>query len=348
VRETAAPGRVDSYEGGRGTLAAKLRELGIRSEVGAPVVIEGYVWGALIAGTDEPEPLPPGTEDRLAAFAELIATRLLERDNPRRPHRVAVTPRAGIRRAPPARRARSPRRAQQHFVHAIMNLQLAHARRGGDARLDELVDEGLTSARTGLDELRELARGIHPPILTHHGLAAAVASLADRAPVPVEIAIPGDRYPPSVESAAYFVAAEALTNVAKYAQATHGPRRSRPRRRAATDHGHRQRRWGRAFTAAALNTVEDRVRPAVAAAAAHHTTVEVGGNTSAYADFRIAMAKDQKLIFPVAALLVAVILAVLLRSLIVPLIVMAGVTVGFLATLGASVLAFQGVGGHDG
>jgi signal transduction histidine kinase len=110
--------------------------------------------------------------------------------------------------------------AQQHFVHAIMNLQLANARRGTDARLDELVDESLASARTGLDELRELARGIHPPILTHHGLAAAVESLADRAPVPVEIAIPDDRYSPSVESAAYFVAAEALTNVAKYANAT--------------------------------------------------------------------------------------------------------------------------------
>jgi RND superfamily putative drug exporter len=102
------------------------------------------------------------------------------------------------------------------------------------------------------------------------------------------------------------------------------------------------------FTAAALNTVEDHVRPAVAAAAAGHTTVAVGGNTSAYADFRIAMAKDQRLIFPVAALLVAVILAVLLRSLIVPLIVMIGVAVGFVATLGASVLAFQGIGGHDG
>lgn len=102
------------------------------------------------------------------------------------------------------------------------------------------------------------------------------------------------------------------------------------------------------FTAAALNTVERHVRPAVAAAAADHTTVAVGGNTSAYADFRIAIAKDQRLIFPVAALLVALILAVLLRSLIVPLIVMVGVAIGFLATLGASVIAFQNIGGHDG
>jgi PAS domain S-box-containing protein len=220
VRETAAPGRVDSYAGGRGVLAAKLRELGIRSEVGAPVVVEGHVWGALIAGTDEPEPLPPSTEDRLAAFAELIATAVSNATT----RAELVASRSRLVQASDERRRRVVRDlhdgAQQHFVHAIMNLQLANARRGTDARLDELVDESLASARTGLDELRELARGIHPPILTHHGLAAAVESLADRAPVPVEIAIADARYPPTVESAAYFVVAEALTNVAKYASAT--------------------------------------------------------------------------------------------------------------------------------
>jgi signal transduction histidine kinase len=220
VRETAAPGRIDSYVGGRGVLAAKLRELGIRSEVGAPVVVEGHVWGALLAGTDEPEPLPPGTEGRLAAFAELIATAVSNATT----RAELIASRSRLVQASDERRRRLVRDlhdgAQQHFVHAIMNLQLAHSRRGSDARLDELVDESLASARTGLDELRELARGIHPAILTNRGLAAAVESLADRAPIPVEIAIPGDRFPPSVESAAYFVAAEALTNVAKYADAT--------------------------------------------------------------------------------------------------------------------------------
>jgi signal transduction histidine kinase len=74
-------------------------------------------------------------------------------------------------------------------------------------------------ARLAIDELRELAHGIHPAILTNRGMAAAVDVLAGRAPLPVEIAIPQDRYPTAVESAAYFVVAEALTNVTKHAGA---------------------------------------------------------------------------------------------------------------------------------
>jgi RND superfamily putative drug exporter len=102
------------------------------------------------------------------------------------------------------------------------------------------------------------------------------------------------------------------------------------------------------FTAAALDIMDHEVRPAVARAAAPGTTAEVGGNTSAYADVRDAIKRDQKVIFPVAALLVALILAVLLRSLAVPLFVMGGVILGFAATLGASVIAFQGIAGKPG
>jgi RND superfamily putative drug exporter len=102
------------------------------------------------------------------------------------------------------------------------------------------------------------------------------------------------------------------------------------------------------FTAAALDIMDRRIRPAVARAAVPGTTAEVGGNTSAYADVRDAIKRDQKIIFPVAALLVAAILAVLLRSVAVPLFVMGGVVLGFAATLGASVLVFQGLGGENG
>jgi RND superfamily putative drug exporter len=102
------------------------------------------------------------------------------------------------------------------------------------------------------------------------------------------------------------------------------------------------------FTNAALDTVDHQVRPAVHAAARPGTTAEVGGNTSAYADVRDAIGHDQKLLFPVAALLVGGILVLLLRSLAIPALVMTGVATGFVATLGASVAAFQGIGGKAG
>ena len=86
-------------------------------------------------------------------------------------------------------------------------------------KVPPLVAEGVEQVRAAIAELRELARGIHPSILTHRGLEAAVEALTHRMPMPVALQIPNDRYPPSVESAAYFVVAEALTNVAKYANA---------------------------------------------------------------------------------------------------------------------------------
>jgi signal transduction histidine kinase len=207
---------LDTYEGAAGELAARVRELGIRSEVGAPVIIEGQVWGALIAGTDEPEPLPPGSELRLAGFAELIATAVSNATT----RLDLIASRARIVHAADDQRRRVVRDlhdgAQQRLVHAVMTLQLA--KDSGD--VPPLVDEALEHAREAIEELRELAHGIHPALLTTRGLAAAVQGLADRSPVRVRVDIPERRYDASVESAAYFVAAEALTNVAKYANAS--------------------------------------------------------------------------------------------------------------------------------
>jgi signal transduction histidine kinase len=110
--------------------------------------------------------------------------------------------------------------AQQRLVHAVMTLQLAHARDDAPPELGRLIGEALEDTRAGIDELRELAHGLHPALLSHRGLAAAVEALADHAPIPVHVDIDEQRYPTPVESAAYFVAAEALTNVAKYARAS--------------------------------------------------------------------------------------------------------------------------------
>jgi signal transduction histidine kinase len=183
------------------------------------VMVEGAVWGALIAGTDEPEPLPPGSETRLAEFAELIATAVSNATA----RSELIASRARLVDAADEQRRRVVRDlhdgAQQRFVHSIMTLQQARRRSDDDSEIATLIDESLASAGAGLDALRELARGIHPAILTNHGLAAAVEALADLAPLPVDVDIAETRYPASVESAAYFVVAEALTNVAKYARA---------------------------------------------------------------------------------------------------------------------------------
>jgi signal transduction histidine kinase len=114
--------------------------------------------------------------------------------------------------------------AQQRFVSLALRLQVWIARHGdlGDESRREL-DGVLAELRAGLAELRDLAHGLHPAVLSDRGLAHALSSLAHRAAVPVElqVTLPEDRLPIAVEAAAYFTVCEALTNVAKYARATH-------------------------------------------------------------------------------------------------------------------------------
>jgi signal transduction histidine kinase len=112
--------------------------------------------------------------------------------------------------------------AQQRLVHTIFTLKLAHgALRNEEKELPALLTEALDHAEQATDELRELAHGILPGALTHGGLRAAVSALASRMPVPVEIDASVGRLPTAVEATAYFVVAEALTNVAKHAHARH-------------------------------------------------------------------------------------------------------------------------------
>jgi signal transduction histidine kinase len=110
--------------------------------------------------------------------------------------------------------------AQQRLVHTtIMLKQAREALQTNRGPACELVDEALRQSELATDELRKLARGIHPSVLTLRGLSAAIEGLADRMPVPVELDVSVGHLPPAVESTAYFVVAEALTNVAKHARA---------------------------------------------------------------------------------------------------------------------------------
>jgi signal transduction histidine kinase len=113
--------------------------------------------------------------------------------------------------------------AQQRLVSLIIELQIARDRWEADpAKTRALVDSAFENARAAVEELRDLASGLHPAVLSQRGLVAAIESLATRAPLPVEVETSlAERLPAAVETAGYFVVAEALTNVAKYAHATH-------------------------------------------------------------------------------------------------------------------------------
>jgi PAS domain S-box-containing protein len=221
IRQTHAPARVDSYEGRSGQLAARLRELGIKSEVGAPVIVDGSVWGALIAGTDQAEPTPPGTERRVASFAELIGTAVSNATA----RSELIDSRARMVTAFDAARQRVTRDlhdgAQQQLLSTLINLQLAQQSwSSASPEAKEFLDLAIRDTRSSIDSLREIAAGIHPAILTHRGLAAALEALANRLPIPVHLDITDRKLPGPIEASTYFFCSEALTNVVKHAQAS--------------------------------------------------------------------------------------------------------------------------------
>ncbi len=111
--------------------------------------------------------------------------------------------------------------AQQRLVSLSLALRLAHSRLKDDpAEAERLLNSASEELAQALEELRELARGIHPAVLSERGLSAALETLAGRASLPVEVTAPDDRLPPAVEAAAYYVISEALANIGKYAQAS--------------------------------------------------------------------------------------------------------------------------------
>jgi PAS domain S-box-containing protein len=117
--------------------------------------------------------------------------------------------------------------AQQRLVNVALGVQLA-ARSVRDEEARSLLDGALAETQAAIADLRELAAGLHPSVLTHRGLRGALESLTARAPLPVALDVPDARFAPSVEATAYFVAAEALANVAKHAEATEATVRIAP------------------------------------------------------------------------------------------------------------------------
>ncbi len=220
VCRTGRPARIDDYTTASGTVGDHARSLGVHSGVGTPIVVEGRVWGAMVAVSREPDPLPADTESRIGEFTELVATAIA---NVQARTDLAAS-RARIVSAADAERRRVVRDlhdgAQQRLVHTVVTLKLAHqALQDDEESGTALVTEALDNAQQATAELRELAHGILPTVLTRGGLRAAVQTLAERMPVPVECDISVDRHPSAIEATAYFVIAESLTNVAKHSRA---------------------------------------------------------------------------------------------------------------------------------
>jgi len=207
-----------------GPLAEGMRAAGFTTTVASPVVVDGRIWGAVSVGWAHREvELPDDVETKLGAFCELVALGLSSAEARAR----LVESRARIVEAGDAARLRLARDlhdgAQQRLVAVGLLLRAAtRSLESAPAQTAELLATASAALDEANAELRELARGIHPVVLTEQGLAAAIHGLARRSALPVEVeSVPDGRLPPTVEVAAYYVVSESLTNVAKHAGPSH-------------------------------------------------------------------------------------------------------------------------------
>jgi signal transduction histidine kinase len=190
--------------------------------VGSPVIVGGSLWGTIVVGSLN-GPLPKETEVRVAEFTELVAIAIANASS----RAELAASRARIVVAGDEARRRFERNlhdgVQQRLVSLALRLRRTERRVPIEypelrATLSETVDD----LNAATDEVRQIAQGIHPAIVTQGGLAPALRSLARGHPIPVEVITASEkRLPEPVEVAAYYVAAESLANIAKHAAASH-------------------------------------------------------------------------------------------------------------------------------
>jgi signal transduction histidine kinase len=221
VAQTGLPARMDRYADASGPIGDAVRQRGHVAAVGTPITVEGRLWGVLaVPSTDRR--LAADTETRLAGFSDLLATAIANDES----RAALAASRARLVAAGDETRRQIERDlhdgAQQRLVSLGLSLRAAQA--VVPAQLGELngelsrVAEGLTSV---LEELREIARGIHPAVLAEGGLGPALRTLARRSPIPVQLEVrAAERLPERIEVATYYVVAEVLTNAAKHAHAS--------------------------------------------------------------------------------------------------------------------------------
>jgi signal transduction histidine kinase/PAS domain-containing protein len=205
VLRTRGPARVDSYA----------------NVAGAPIVVEGRLWGVMAAWSTRPGPLPMATESRVAAFTELLGTAIARAES----RAELAASRARIVTAADETRRRLERDlhdgVQQRLVSLGLELRAAQAALPPDDEVRAQLAHTASGLVGALDDLVEISRGIHPAILAAGGLGPALRTLARRSAIPVQLDLQADRrLPERIEVAVYYVVSEALTNAAKHAHAS--------------------------------------------------------------------------------------------------------------------------------
>jgi len=222
VFRTGRPARIDNYDQISGPLGQMARELGMRSSVGVPIIVDDRVWGVMAVSSTTMPKYPADTEERLAAFMDLLSTAIANAES----RAELAASRSRIVAAADETRRRIERDlhdgTQQRLVSLAIEMRLAESR--VPSELPEARAMLFRAARDLTDavaDLQEISRGIHPAILSKGGLTPAIKTLARRSAVAVELDLQVERrLPQQVEVAAYYVVSEALTNVAKYAHAS--------------------------------------------------------------------------------------------------------------------------------
>jgi signal transduction histidine kinase len=222
VADSGQIARIDSHETAVGDAAALIRRLGLRGGVGAPIIVGRRLWGVAVVGSGATKAMPPDTEQRVGEFTELVAIAIANADA-----RAALTAsRTRIVTAADDARRRLERDlhdgAQQRLVSLALQLRSIEADLPSDlGSFKEQISDAVAGLGAASADLQELARGIHPAILSRGGLGPALKMLARRCTIPVAVRVElAGRIPESAEVAAYYVVAEALTNATRHAHAS--------------------------------------------------------------------------------------------------------------------------------
>jgi signal transduction histidine kinase len=216
--QTGCPARKDDYDDASEHLPGIIRSVGVRSAVGVPIVVEGALWGVIMIGTVR-ERFAEATERRLKEFTELAATAIGNAES----RAALAASRVRIVAASDETRRRIERDlhdgVQQRLVSLGLDLRFAESIAVADLEEARRTIGRVAGELGGVtEELREIARGIHPAILSEGGLGPALRTLARRSAIPIAFGVVLDRrLPEPIEVAAYYVVSEALTNATKHA-----------------------------------------------------------------------------------------------------------------------------------